>query len=99
MNLLFIEPQAKADVRAAVAYYGHAQAGLGAEFSARLRHAFVEILEHPEAHPSIEPDVRWILLKQFPFKVFYMPLEEPIRIVAVVHAAAHPDSWKLSRDG
>jgi plasmid stabilization system protein ParE len=91
---LFIEPLTKADVRSAFLFYQGRREGLGHEFKERVREAFVLIREHPQAFAQIEPGVRWAMTNQFPFKVYFLADEDPVRVIAVLHAAMHPDAWR-----
>ncbi|MCG3185220.1 MAG: hypothetical protein ICCCNLDF_03408 [Planctomycetes bacterium] len=94
MKRVYIEPSAKADVESVFWYYELAHPGLGQEFKSRVADALRRIAEFPGATPEIEPGVRWLMLKQFPFKLFYLSEEDPLRVVAVIHAAAEPDTWR-----
>jgi len=91
---VYIEPSAKADVESVFWYYELAQPGLGHEFKSRVVEAIRRIAEFPGAAAEIEPGVRWLMLKQFPFKLFYLSEEDPLRVIAALHAAADPDSWR-----
>lgn len=94
MKRVYIEPSAKADVESDFWYYELAHPGLGHEFKSGITEALRRIAEYPGATAEIEPGVRWLMLKQFPFKLFYLSEEDPLRVIAVVHAAADPDTWR-----
>lgn len=97
MNRVVIEPDAQLDVRNAVQFYESRRQGLGKRFRASLRDAVRTIREHPEAWPEIEPGVRCTMLRGFPYKLYYLPQEMPISIIAVMHAVRNPDTWQSRR--
>lgn len=93
MIRLVIEPAARADVREAIRHYNLRGKGLGARFRERLHEALEIIQRHPGAYAEREMGVRWAMLRQFPFKVYYFTAAETAHVVAVIHAHAHPGSW------
>lgn len=94
MKQVSIQPSAKADVLSAFSYYEEVGPGLGTEFVHQIYVLMDRIAQFPNSFPEIEPGIRWGLTKQFPFKVFFMPGENPIPVVAVTHASLPPDAWK-----
>lgn len=97
MKRALIEPGATADVQAAFEFYQSRREGLGLEFRQRFRQAMRLIREHPSAFPAIVDGVRWARTKQFPYKIYFLPDEDPIRVIAVLHGARDPDSWRTRR--
>ena len=88
-----LEPRAQAEVRQAFKFYQRRQPGLGHQFRDRVRETTRLIGEHPDAFPEVVPGVRWVLTKQFPYKVYFLPEFDPIPVIAILHAASHPDAW------
>ncbi len=88
-----IEARAQAEVRQAGKFYERQRRGLGLEFRDRLREALRLIREHPEAFPEIVAGVRWVLTKQFPYKIYDLPGFDPSPVIAILHGASHPDAW------
>jgi plasmid stabilization system protein ParE len=89
-----LEPGARRDIREVYRHYKSIRPRLGEQFLTRLRAALALIQVHPEALPVRELGVRWMLLRQFPFKVFYVLAFESVRVVALIHSHAHPEKWK-----
>jgi plasmid stabilization system protein ParE len=57
---------------------------------ARVRHL---VEERPYAWPEIEPGVRQVVLRRFPFSVIYVVEATELRIVAVAHHSRRPGYW------
>lgn len=89
-----IDAGARQDVREIVQHYKSIRPELALQFIGRLRASIALIRLHPEAFPARELGVRWALLRQFPFKLFFVLMEDGVRILAVLHAHARPDEWK-----
>jgi toxin ParE1/3/4 len=94
MTRVLIEPAAKEDLRAAFGYYQAQRPGLGHEFRDELKVAVRRIRERPASFPEVEAGVRWTLTDRFPYKIFFLADEDPIRIIAVLHGARHWDAWR-----
>jgi hypothetical protein len=55
------------------------------------------IEEEPERHPVIRGRLRRVLLRRFPYGVYYKIYPSTISVVGVIHGHRHPDTW-LRRD-
>lgn len=84
---------ARQEFLAEIAYYNEVQLGLGARFTAAVEDAAARALAFPLAgSPSIS-NTRRVLLKGFPFSLFYRPESNGIVIFAVSHQARSPAYW------
>ncbi len=92
---LRVLPEAEAELQSAATWYEEKRPGVGIEFIAVLDRAFESILENPEACPVWRPDrpYRRLLLKRFPYVVFFRIDSSTIEIVAVAHAKRRPGYW------
>ena len=87
-------PLASADVAEAFSWYEGQRVGLGAEFEADLDRT-LELLSHMAgAGPIVHRTLRRLLLRRFPFAVYYELAGETVRIRAVGHTRRHPSTWK-----
>jgi len=68
---------------------------LGDDFLLCLEEAFSKIKRSPEAYPVIYKDVHRILIRRFPYGIFYLIEQDKIVIVAVFHCMRDPKRWKL----
>jgi len=64
--------RAKSDVKSSVFWYDSQQKGLGEEFLASLEDAIEKIQYNPFTYPTIHKNLRRILLKRFPYSLFYL---------------------------
>ena len=95
MKPIDMDPRAKAEYQAAVAWYEEQRAGLGVELILEVDKAFETIQESPERFPIIaRNDVRQYMLKRFPYSVVYASLEDRIWVAAVAHHKRDPDYWQ-----
>jgi len=78
--------EAEADVAKARRWYEKQKPGLGRAFQAALRRAEDLLKRHPAAFPVVHGVYRRLVLRQFPYSVYYQPLDEDrLEIVAVLH--------------
>ena len=70
--------------------------GLGLDVTSKIRAAIGRDLNDPEAFPRLResPDVRRVLARLFPYRVFYIVRPEALVVFAVVRAARHEPIWK-----
>lgn len=87
---IVVEPGARADVREAVRFYNSRAAGLGKRFRQRFQEVLEIVQRHPGAFAERELGLRWALLRQFPYKVYYLFAGDCCQVVAVIHAHARP---------
>lgn len=92
------EPEAIAELAEATLWYDQQHAGLGARFLAAVDSTLTRIEQWPEAAPLVAglPDdvaVRRATVRQFPYRVAYLLLDETIRVLAVVHTRRAPGYW------
>lgn len=94
-NLL---PAAEAEVVEAMDWYEDRRAGLGLELVAAVHGAIQRIGESPEQSPvwTVNRRYRRLVLRRFPYALFYHLREARPEIVAVAHCSRRPGYW-LSR--
>ncbi|MGB8221351.1 MAG: type II toxin-antitoxin system RelE/ParE family toxin [Polyangiales bacterium] len=92
---LRVLPDVEAELQSAATWYEEKRRGLGIEFVAVVDRAFESVLENPEACPVWRTDrpYRRLLLKHFPYVVFFRIDSSTIEIVAVAHAKRRPGYW------
>jgi plasmid stabilization system protein ParE len=91
---LILRPAAAADVEAAYRWYERQRAGLGDEFLATVRTALRAIETHPEAYPIAHRNTRRVLVRRFPYAIFYRIVAEHVVVVACMHARRNPRQWR-----
>lgn len=92
---LIVRTEAEADISEAAVWYDERRAGLGFEFLSEIRSAISRAVERPFSHARmrLSPDVRRVLIRRFPYRVFYLVRSDAIVIFAVTHTARHEAAW------
>ena len=85
-RLLLVRPKAEDDLAAALDWYEQRRAGLGGEFLDEIARAFIELEREPEQPRLYYRDFRRVLLRRFPYKVFYQVIGSRVVIFRVLHA-------------
>ena len=78
----------------AINYYNTQSEGLGFEFAAEVKRTIERILQYPKAWSPISPRTRRCRTNRFPYGIIYQERNKSILIIAVMHLAKHPNSWK-----
>jgi toxin ParE1/3/4 len=88
---------AAAELNEAAAYYARSRPGLGAAFLGEVQHAIDTLVAAPLGGRPLDDDVRWWLVRRFPYSVFYRIREDHIRILAIGHQKRRPFYWRSRR--
>lgn len=102
MAQLIFHPQAKLELREALAYYEDKRPGLGEQFLTAVRSTTGQMRANPARCSFISPAYRCCRLKRFPFGVVYRvdeDLDEEIFIVAIMHLKRKPGYWRSRSRG
>jgi len=93
---LIIRPEAEGDITEAALWYEERMSGLGLEFTAEVHATIRHAVERPLAHLQLrkQPEVRRVLTRRFPYRVFYIVREGALVVFAVLHAARHDRHWQ-----
>lgn len=92
---LRIRRAAEADIQEAYEYYEECRPGLGQDFILCLEASLDKITKTPDHYPVIHRNIHRILLKRFPFGVFFIVKENTIVVLAVMHGSRSPRRWKV----
>jgi len=52
------------------------------------------ITRHPRAFPLVRGEVRRAVLPVFPYLVYYVPEDDAVVVLRVLHGKRHPDTWR-----
>jgi len=84
--LVVLREAAVQDISAAADWYHQQRPGLGSDFLSQVEICVALMLDHPEAFPRVESDVRRALVRRFPFSLYFRRLDsETIEVVSVLH--------------
>ena len=84
--LVLVRPEAEADLAAACDWYERRRAGLGAEFLDEVAGAMRWLELDPERQRLYYRNFRRVLLRRFPYKVFYQVIGPRVVVFRVLHA-------------
>ena len=95
---VIIRIEAEVDITDAAIWYESKQRNLGREFVAEVRSAIAIAAANPHAFSRLrrKPEVRRILTKRFPYRVFFIRRDDVIVVFRVLHASRHDRHWKSS---
>lgn len=91
---LILTPDAKRDLREAQRWYEQQRSGLGVALRDELDGLFALILDQPKLFIEIKPRVHRVPLRRFPYLVFYSLRAQVIYVLAILHHARDPETWK-----
>ena len=93
---LIIRPEAEADITDSAVWYDSRELGLALEFASEIHSAIARALKSPESFMRVRrnPEVRRVLTRRFPYRVFFIVRPDAIVVFAVLHAARHDRVWK-----
>ena len=91
---VFYSDNSKLDIREIVLWYNSQRMGLEDDFLAKLKEAATSLENDPYKYQVYSKEVRSVLVKQFPYRVFYRVSEDLITIVGVFHTSRNPKRIK-----
>jgi len=87
---LLVRKLAKAEIVGAFDWYHQHSPAAARRFLDAVDHA---ITEAPERYPVVRGRLRRVLLRGFPYAVYYKVYPSLISVVGVIHGHRHPDTW------
>lgn len=89
--LLLVRPEAEQDLALARDWYEQKRARLGHEFLDAVAAALRELEQNPQVPRLYYRNFRRVLLRRFPYKIFYQVIAQRVVIFRVLHAKQdHP---------
>jgi plasmid stabilization system protein ParE len=89
-----IRPEAEADLAEAHRWYEAQRPGLGQRFLLSVEAALFAIQRHPETFPVVHNQIRRVLLRRFPYGVYYVVADLHTAVLAVFHCKRDPQRWQ-----
>jgi toxin ParE1/3/4 len=90
---VIVRPEAAREVQEAFDWYEGRSEGLGLEFLRAADACLASVRRNPSAFPKVHKGVRRVLMRKFPYALFYLIEEESIVVVACFHARRDPIDW------
>ena len=81
---------AAADISAAYDWYEGQQKGLGSGFLDEIEAALARISDRPTLYPFAVRDARRVLVRRFPYSIYFRLRGDQARILAVMHQSRDP---------
>lgn len=89
--LLLVRPEAERDIAQTRDWYDQKAVGLGDQFLDEIASAMGELTHDPHLPRLYHLNFRRVLLRRFPYKLFYQVLGDRVIIFRVIHAKQdHP---------
>jgi plasmid stabilization system protein ParE len=95
---LIITEEAEQDIADAKKWYDRQRPGLGEEFVLCVEEALDRIRVIPEGATEVLPGVRRVVVRRFPYGVFYRVDPDQIAVLAVYHSRRDPRGWQARVD-
>ena len=89
-----IRPQADAEIAEAALWYESQEPGLGQEFLRSFRSASVMLQRNPYLYQEVAKETRRVLMRRFPYSIFYEVRDQDIIILACFHTGRNPQKWQ-----
>ena len=93
MTVIHIQPDAYADIENAAGWYEERRGGLGIAFVLEFDAALFRVSENPEAYAQQFGSVRRVLMRRFPFAIYYEFSPTIVEVFAVLHQHQEPTAW------
>ena len=91
---IVLRPEAWAEFDDAFDWYEQRRPGLGVDFVAQVQEVFDRVSTTPERYAQIFHDVCRVVVRRFPYSVFYKVEPEQVVVLAVFHSKRDPQIWQ-----
>ena len=91
---LIIAPEAGADLVNAYHWYEKRRVGLGEEFLSCVDVCLQGVCRQPELHAKVRENYRRVLVRRFPFAVFYEHEDGVVSVYGIFHTTRDPAAWQ-----
>jgi plasmid stabilization system protein ParE len=91
---LHIQPAAVRDAETAPKWYEAQRPGLGIEFILELDAAIEKAVEAPETYELKYRKVRRVLMRRFPYAVYFVLERNVVEVFAILHQHRDPTTWQ-----
>jgi plasmid stabilization system protein ParE len=91
---LILRQDAEDDIETAFTWYEQQRQGLGPEFLLAVEAGLAAIERQPEAYPAVYKRARRLVLRRFPYALFFVADRGLIEVIACTHVRRHPRRWR-----
>ena len=93
MRQIVFRTSANEQLVAAKNWYDQQRHGLGDEFARSMESAINRVARNPFDAPAVYQDVRRVLLKRFPYSVFYIVTGNNLLVLSCLHTRREVVDW------
>jgi len=90
---IIVRPEAQIEVQEAFDYDEEKSKGLGFKFMRSLDAALQSVKRNPLSYQTIYKESRRVLLRKFPYVLFYVVEETRVAVIAVFHQRRSDIDW------
>jgi plasmid stabilization system protein ParE len=90
---LIIAPEAQQDIDESYHWYEDRRFGLGEEFLGCVDACIQAICRMPELHAKVHEEYRRVLLRRFPYAIFYEYASGKVTGYCIFHTSRDPKKW------
>jgi plasmid stabilization system protein ParE len=94
MTLVVLRPAARDDLIGSLAWYESQRPGLGSEFLGCVDAALAAIARDPGLATEVADGVRRVLIRRFPFGIYFLSEPDRVVVLAVLHQRRDPRIWR-----
>ena len=94
---LVVRRRAEAQAFHARNWYESQLDGLGRRFVAELDHAIQKAHENSQHYQVVHREIRRVLLRRFPYAVFFISEPKRVVVLAILHQYEDPTKWEELR--
>lgn len=92
---LVLAAEVEQDLDDAYSWYEFQRIGLGEEFLSCIDACFQSICRMPEIHAFVREPFRRVLVRRFPYAVYYEFAAQRVIVHVVIHTARDPQRWQV----
>lgn len=94
MRPVRVDPRAAGDLARATVWYDAQQPNLGTEFLVQVDDAIYRAVSAPFSYSPFRRHTRRVLLRRFPYAIYYVVEDEVILVLAVLHQRRGSSAWR-----
>ena len=91
---ILIRPEAEFEIEQAYSWYEKQRISLGVDFLLCVEEGLAKIKRSPQTYPIAYRKVRRILVRRFPYGIFYFIDGDLVVVIPVFHSHRDPMQWK-----
>ena len=88
-----VRAAARREIDSAFAWYLNNSPSAAEGFLDAVDEALSHVAKTPEGYPVVRGRLRRVLLRHFPYAIYYKVYPSVISIVGVIHGHRHPNTW------